>query len=153
MTLIGIAYEAGVIIASAIFAASISYNIFRESRVALWSYLAAFIPRAIIVLVSLTGATNLYILTWLSHTAGIFVYPLLLSMANILLYEVTLANIATRKSSLPIHASHAKKIQNFLSSLQSRKLIPNYAEVKHVYIGGVLAGTINLVFVYAFGLL
>jgi|GEM_PF-1730517 len=153
MTIAVIAYEAVVVIASAFVAAAAGFLAFRETKVALWSYVAAFIPRAVIVIVALTGATNLRILSWLSHTAGVFVYPMLLAMGNILLIELSLAKIGKRESSLPISVGRAMKIEDFLTNLQRRRLFPDYAEVKHVYVAGVQAGMINLVFMLVFGLL
>ena len=153
MALVGIAYEAVVVIASAFIAAAAAYLAFRDPKIALWAYVAAFIPRAVIVVVALTGATNLGMLTWLSHSAGIFIYPMLLATGNILLIELSMAKIGKRKSSLPIDVGHAMRIDGFLARLQNRRLLPNYAEVKQVYLAGVLAGVINTVIVIAFGLI
>lgn len=153
MTLLSIAFEAGVVIASAFVAAILAYLIFRKKEIAVWAYLAAFIPRAILTIVSLTGASNLGILAWLSHTAGAFIYPMLLAMGNILLVEVALAKRVKRESSLPLEVRHAVKIERFLGKLQDRRLLPKAVSVKQVYLAGVLAGLINLVFVFSFGLL
>lgn len=153
MDLTAIAFEARVVIASAFVAAVLAYLIFRKREIALWAYLAAFIPRAILTIVFLTGASNLRILAWLSHTAGAFIYPMLLAMGNILLVEVALAKRVKRESSLPLDVRRAVKIERFLGRLQDRKLLPSAVSVKHLYLACVLAGLINLVFVLGFGLL
>ncbi len=153
MTLLSIAIEAVIIIVSALVAALAAYAVFRNKEAMVWGYVAAFIPRAILVLVMLTGATNLTVLAWLSHTAGIFIYPMLLTMGNILLIEVALAKQVSRQSSLPLDVKKAIKIENFLGRLQERKLLPRAVSMKEVYLSGVLAGIINLAFVLAFGLL
>ncbi len=153
MTLLAIAFEAGVVIASAFVAAALAYLIFRKREITVWAYLAAFIPRAIVIIVSLTGASNLGAFAWLSHTAGIFIYPMLLALGNILLIEVALAKRVKRESSLPLEVRHAVKIERFLGRLQDRRLLPKAAEVKEVYLACVLAGVINLAFVFSAGLL
>ena len=153
MDLFVILFETIVIIGSAVVASLTAYMIFRDSKIALWAYVAAFIPRALIVLVTLTGATNLTGLTWLSHTAGIFVYPMLLAMGNILLIELSLAVVDKRTSSLPIGVKQAEKIQGFLGKLQNKKLLPPMSQVKNVYLAGLLAGLINLLFVVVFGVI
>ena len=153
MELISIAFEAGVVIASAVAAAIIAYLVFRKAEVALWAYVSAFAPRAMLVLVSLTGATNLAGLAWLSHVGGMFVYPMLLTAGNILLIEVSLAKRVRRESSLPLTLRQAVKIERFLGRLQDRKLLPRAVSVKESYLSGVMACFINLVFVLAFGLL
>ena len=153
MTLLSIAFEAGVVIASAFAAALAARLVFRKPGLATWSYLAAFIPRAIILVVSLTGASGLGAFAWLSHTAGAFIYPMLLAMGNILLIEGALAGNAKRQSSLPLSPRRAKRIMKFLKRLQDRRLLPRAAGVKEVYFAGVLAGMINLIFVLVFGLL
>jgi len=153
MSLMTIAFEAGVVIVSAAVAAVISYLVFRKSEIALWAYVAAFIPRAILTILYLTGATNLDTFAWLSHIAGIFIFPMLLALGNILLIEVALAKNVKRDSSLPLDVRRAVRIEKLLGRLQHRKLLPKAAGVKEVYLAASLAGAINLIFVLGFGLL
>ena len=153
MSLMSIAFEAAIIIISAVVASGLSYLIFKSKEAMIWAYVSAFIPRAFVVILVLLQATNLTIFTWFSHTAGIFIYPMLLTMGNILLIEVSLVKKVKRKSSIPISEKQAVRIENFLSRLQEKKLLPKAVTIKQVYLSGVLAGIVNLAFVIAFGLM
>jgi len=65
---------------SAMFSYIACYMIYKRFSVAVWGYIAAFLPRIPVGIVAATGGTNLALFAWLSHTVGVLVYALLLAI-------------------------------------------------------------------------
>lgn len=139
---------------SAIFSLIVTYAVYRQFVIAVWGYIAAFIPRIPVTLVALTGGTNLLGFAWLSHTAGILIYPVFLTIADILLLEIALIRIVRPISfALPKSVQTAIKMEAFLDRLQDYHAVPRPVRIQAVYGAGVIAGVINLIFVVGFGLM
>ena len=154
MAIEGFLIELTVVLFSAVFSYIAAYLIYKRFAVAVWAYIAAFIPRLPVTIVVLTGGTNLTTFAWLSHTAGILVYPIFLVIADILLIEVALIRIIRPISFiLPSSIQAAIKAESFVSLLQDYHAVPRPVRVQWVYGAGVIAGMINLVFVVGFGLI
>jgi hypothetical protein len=154
MVLGNIFLEAVVAMFSAVFSYIVVYLVYRKFSVAVWGYVAAYIPRIPVTLIAITGGTNLGLFAWLSHTAGILLYPIILVIADILLLEIALVKIVKPISAfLPKGVQTAVRIESFLSRMQDYHAVPRPVRVQWVYEAGVIAGLINLIFVLAFGLI
>jgi hypothetical protein len=146
--------EVMAVLFSAIFSYIAVYLVYKRFSVAVWAYIAAFIPRIPIAIVSMTGGTNLIGLAWLSHTLGIIVYPMILVIADILLLEIALVRLVKPIAFiLPKSVQTAIKAESMLSVLQEYHAVPRPERIQWVYGAGIYAGIINLVFVMGFGLL
>jgi len=146
--------ELMVVMFSAVFSYIACYLIYKRFSVAVWGYISAFIPRIPVTIVTITGGTNLLLFSWLSHTAGILVYPLILAIIDILLLEIALVRVAKPIAfMLPQSLQTAIKVESFLSTLQEYHAVPRPVRVQWVYGAGVIAGIVNLVFILGFGFL
>jgi hypothetical protein len=144
--------EVMVLLFSALFSYIACYMIYKRFSVAVWGYIAAFLPSIPVAIVELTGGTNLILFSWLSHTIGVFFYALLLVVADILLLEIALIRIFKPISfALPKGLQTAIKAESFLSRMQDYHAVPRPVRVQWVYGAGVIAGMINLAFVVGFG--
>ena len=154
MVLENLFLEIIVVLFSAIFSYIAAYVVYKRFSVAVWAYLAAFIPRIPINIVKMTGGENLLGFAWLSHTAGIVVYPALLAIVDILLLEIALIKVVKPIAfALPKGLQTAIRIEGFLDKMQSYHAVPRPVRVQWVFGAGVIAGLINLIFVMMFGLI
>ena len=139
---------------SAVFSFIICYLAYKRFAVAVWGYIAAFIPRIPVAIVAITGGTNLSVFALLSHTLGVLFYSILLVIADILLLEIALIKIVRPISfALPRGLQTAIKAESFLSRLQDYHAVPRPVRVQYVYCAGVIAGMVSLIFFMGFGLL
>jgi hypothetical protein len=146
--------EVMVVLFSAIFSYIACYMVYKRFSVAVWGYIAAFVPRIPVAIVAATGGTNLMLFSWLSHTVGVFVYAIFLAVADILLLEIAFIRVIRPISfALPKSLQTAVKAESMLSRLQDYHAVPRPERVQWVYGAAVIAGMINLVFVLAFGLI
>lgn len=144
--------EVMVLLFSALFSYIACYMIYRRFSVAVWGYIAAFLPSIPVAIVELSGGTNLTLFSWLSHTVGVFFYALILVVADILLLEIALIRIIKPISfALPKGLQTAIRAESFLSRMQDYHAVPRPERVQWVYGAGIVAGMINLAFVVGFG--
>ena len=146
--------EFGVAVASAVVSFIVCYLAYGNSTVASWGYIAAFLPRLPVAFIALLGGANLGMFAWFSHTIGIMFYPMFLAIADILLLELAFLRVIKPFSfMLPKGIKAAIRAQGFIESMQKYHAIPRPFRVQSVYVAGIMAGMINLIFVIAFGLI
>lgn len=146
--------ETMVVLFSALFSFVLCFVIYKRFSVAVWGYVAAYIPRIPVVIVAATGGTNLLLFAWLNHTLGILVYPVILAIIDVLLLEIAFIRVVKPIAfMLPKDLQTVIKIESFLNRLQEYHAIPKPVRVKWVYEAGVIAGIVNLIFLAGFGLL
>jgi len=130
----------------------ISYVIFRKRAVASWGWFASFFPDMPVFWLVPLGVTGLGNVLILSHTAGIFVFPLLLMIIDILLIELAWLRCICWLP-YPRFMRKVKKIDYWADTLEKYNAIPRPIRVTRVYIVGVMAGLIHLGFNLLIGFL
>lgn len=133
---------------------ALGYLIYRKISVATWAYISAFLPSAPVFVLSLLGASNLILFSWLSHTLGILIYPAVMVIIDILLIEISLLRLVKPFGFiLPASFKAAIKVEGIISTLEKYYAIPRPIRVQRVYIVGVMAGLVNLIFSLAFNMI
>lgn len=112
----------------------------RKISIAVWGWIASFFPDLPVFWLSPLGATNLGATLLVTHTVGIFLFPLILVIADILLIE---ALWLARFSWLPL-PKNLKTAGKAARTLQKYRTLPKPIRIKYVYLVGVLAGIIHL---------
>ena len=123
----------------------------RRYSLALWAYIAAFLPDWPLFL-QLAGVQSLDTLFFLSHTAGIFVHPLLLIVLDIFLIEASLLQyLKPVRNVLPKWLKKVLKAEEVLERFQRYHTIPLPERLGRVYMAGLLGGIVHLAVYLAFG--
>ncbi|MBL7206234.1 MAG: hypothetical protein ISS36_01405 [Candidatus Aenigmarchaeota archaeon] len=154
-----ILFHAGISIIVGITAAIIAYAIYRKASVSLWAYLAGFLLDLPIFILIPFKVSNLDNLLLFSHTAGIFIWPVILVILDIFLIEAQLLKYIVALLKL-IHlgisnksVKRLEKIDGLLERLEEYHIIPAPIRLSRVYIVGVMAGVVHLVINLAIGVL
>ena len=127
-------------------AAVIAYVIYRRKTIAVWAYLAAFFPDLPILVLKPLGAAGLDNTLLLTHTIGLFVFPIILVIVDILLIELKMISLLKPLGPiLPKNIKKALRIERLIERFQDYGAIPSPIRVSTVYIVGVMAGLIHLV--------
>ncbi len=138
------------LIAAAAFA--VTYILHRRFSLALWAYIAAFLPDWFMAL-TLLGAENLETTSLFSHTIGIFLYPIALLILDIFLIEASfLRYLKPLREVLPAGLKKAVKAEEVLERFQRYHTIPTAERLGKVYAVGLLGGIVHLAFYLIWGL-
>ncbi len=134
----------GASILGGIITVAVTYLVYRKSSVSVWAWIASFFPDMPVFWLATLGATNLGGVLLVSHTMGIFLFPLLLVIVDILLLEIVWIRYISWLP-YPKYMRTIRRIDAFMEKLESYHAIPRPIRVKRVYAVGVLAGVIHLV--------
>ena len=125
---------------------------FRRYHIGLWAFLAGVAPDWPRILLAPLGVANLDSLLWITHTVGIFIFPIILVIADILLMEIGLVRyLKPFHNFLPTQIKSAIKIESFLERLQKYNIVPKTEKMQLVYLTGVMAGLIHLLINFFIG--
>lgn len=126
-------------------AALIVYIIKRRKTPAIWAYIASWMLDFSQTILAPLGAKNLFYISLLSHTAGIFIFPIILVILDILLIELRLLRYLNPfKRLLPQNFKILIKIEHIVYRFQKYHTIPTPTRVKTVYLVSVFAGIFHL---------
>lgn len=118
--------------------------IYRKRAVAAWGWIASFGPDLPVFLLAPLGATNLTTVLLVTHTLGLFLFPLILVIADILLLELWLLRKISF-SPYPKAMRTVKRVDRFMHSLEKYNAIPRPVRIKRVYLIGLVAGGVHVV--------
>ena len=150
----GLAGTVLILIAMAVVSFGLGYLVYRKVSVAFWAYVSVFLPSAPAFVLSLFGAKNLELVSWLSHTAGVVVFPAMMVVLDVLLIETSLLRFLRPFSGLlPRNIRIMIRIEEALRTLEKHYLMPRPERVQRVYAVGVIAGLVNMIFSLAFNLI
>lgn len=145
---------AAIFVTMGIVSYALGYLIYRKVSVAFWAYISVFLPSIPVFVLSVLGASNLVLVSWLSHTIGILIYPVIMAIIDILLIEISLLRfVKPFRFLLPGAFRTAIKIEETIETLEEYHAIPRPIRVQRVYIVGIIAGLVNLIFSLAFNLI
>ena len=122
----------------------IAYLIYRKPSVSVWGWIASFFPDMPIFWLAVLGATGLGNVMLLTHTVGIFIFPIFLVIIDILLIEIAWLRYVSWLP-YPRFMRTVGKFESFIEKLEKYNAIPRPVRVQRVYIMGVLAGAVHLV--------
>lgn len=120
------------------------YLLYRKPSVCFWGWIASFLSDIPVFWLSTLGATSLGTVMFITHTAGIFLFPIALVILDIFLIEITWIKYFSWLP-YPRYVRILGKIDRFAETLEKYKAIPKPIRVTRVYFVGVLAGIIHLV--------
>ena len=130
----------------------VAFAVFRRYHIGFWAFLAGVAPDWPTIFLTSLGLTNLDKLLWLTHTLGVFIFPIILVIADILLMEIGLVRyLKPFHSFLPKSIKSAIKIQSVVARLQKYRVLPTPEKVQLVYLTGILAGLIHLLINFLIG--
>jgi len=133
----------GVSILGGIITIIISYLIFRKKAVSIWGFVASFLPDTPVFLLATLGATGLGNVMIITHSAGIFIFPLVPIIADVLLIEFEFVRNLSWLP-FPSYMKTLKKIDTVIDTLEKYYAIPRPIRVNRVFFVGLLAGVIHL---------
>jgi len=144
--LVGISLSIGII------TGLVSFILFRRYHIGVWAFFAGLAPDWPHIFLTPLGLTNLDKLLWITHTIGIFIFPILLVIADILLIEIGLVRyLKPLHNILPKSVKSVIKIQSAVSRLQKYRILPSPTKIQLVYLAGVLSGLIHLLINFLIG--
>ena len=127
-------------------ASSISIVVFRKKYIGVWAFFGGVAPDWPRIFLTPLGSTNLDTLLWATHTAGIFIFPVLLVLIDIPLMEIEFAKyIKPFNSLLPDTMKKVIRTEKTIEKLQKYKILPKPTRVGLVYLAAVFAGLVHLV--------
>ncbi len=142
----------GISLLIGILTGSIALFAFRRYHIGLWAFLAGVAldwPR---IFLTPLGTTNIDSLLWITHTIGIFIFPILLVIADILLIEIGLIkHLRPFHNFLPKQLKTAIKVERFIERMQKYNMLPTPEKIQLVYLTGVMAGLIHLLINFLIG--
>lgn len=127
----------------------IVYLAYRNQSAIAWAWIASFLPDSIGFWLFLLGATNLDNVVMLSKTIGIFIFPVFLAIADILLLEAFWLRFIDWLP-YPKTLKHIRRVNEFMEKLEHYHAIPKPIRIQRVYTIGVVAGVINILLTLAF---
>lgn len=135
--------------------ASASYAMYRKKSVAFWAFIAALLPDVPSLVLPSFGVTNLDNLLLFTHTVGIFVLPLILVIADIVLIEFSLLRYLAPFNRIlyPKSLRLAIRLEKIIERLQHYYALPRPVRIQRLYLVGLLAGTLQLLTYLLFGIL
>jgi hypothetical protein len=137
------------IVSVAFVSAFITYLLFRKHSVFLWGFLAALMPDLPVFILALLGATNLHSISTINRTVGLFIWPALLIILDILLIELNLFGyFKPLFLILPKSVKTALRFEIIVEKLQNYNAIPRPIRLKRVYVVGFISILIYLVIIY-----
>jgi hypothetical protein len=138
--------------AAGLITAFLLYIVYRKHSVFIWGFFSGFLPDLPFIFLTPFGVTNLSLLLFFSHTTGVFLFPLILVLIDIILIEFKFIKyLRPIKFILPKSLKTAIKIEKMIEKLQQYGLVPKPIRVKRVYLAGVIAGVIHLTINIIFG--
>lgn len=122
----------------------------KRYHLALWGAMAAVAPDWPNLL-TLLGATYLQNVTLLTHTIGIFIFPVFLVIADILLLEMAFFKyVKPFKKMLPLPVRNLINLEDAIERLQKYNTLPKPDKVQLVYTvalaGGIIHVLVNIIF-------
>ena len=119
--------------------------IFRRVYIGFWAFLAGISPDWPRIFLSPLGSTNMENLLLVTHTAGIFIFPLLLVLIDIPLMEIGFFKyLKPFNNYLPENLKSVLRTESLVERLQKYKILPRPARIKFVYLAGVFAGLFHI---------
>ena len=128
-----------------IFAGVISHILFKRDRLTVWAFIAGIAPEWPNIFLAPLGVTGLENLLFLTHTAGIFLFPVILVIIDITLIELGMTSILKPFNSyLPDKLKSLIKLEYWVEKFEKKGILPTPARISSVYLIGVFAGTLNI---------
>ena len=123
----------------------VSYIVFRKYHLGVWAFLAGIAPdwpRIFLEPLEVKGLENLLLIT---HTLGIFLFPIILIIVDITLIELGMVTIIKPFTSyLPEKIKSLVKVEDIIEKLRKYGVFPFPTRVGFVYLIGIFGGAVHL---------
>lgn len=131
-------------IAGGILSIILMYLIYQKFDAGIWGFIASFFPDMPVFFLVPLGVTNIETTLIVSHTVGMFVFPIFLVIIDLLIIEIMWARYILWMP-YPKSLRLLEKINSIVLHLERYNAIPRPIRLPRVYVVGVLAGGIHLV--------
>lgn len=128
--------------------------VFRRVYIGFWAFIAGIAPDWPRIFLTPLGLTNMENLLLVTHTAGLFIFPLLLVLIDIPLMEIGFFKfLKPFNNYLPENIKSILKTETLVERLQKYKILPRPARIKFVYLAGMFAGLVHILINFLTGTL
>ncbi|MBI4181558.1 MAG: hypothetical protein HY520_01150 [Candidatus Aenigmarchaeota archaeon] len=145
-------FHTSVSLLGAVVTIAIVYALYRSRGVMAWGWIASFLPDAPVFALQPLGASSLDGVMLVSHTLGILLYPVLLSLADILLIEAGWLKYLTWLP-YPKYLHAYARIDRWVQRLEKYHALPHPARLKRVFMAALIAAVVHLGLNLAVGVL
>ncbi len=134
--------------------AAVGVLLYRRIRMSFWGFLGGIAADWPKYFLGLLGATNIHNVLLFTHTAGIFLFPVILVILDILFLEIAMIKyLRPFYILLPNGLRSAIKFEEIINRLQHYSTLPRPIRIGRAYLIGVIGGVINLVISFALGVI